>query len=83
MIECTEGKLLPAWVNFEIAQLYVHWMNSREYKSRILKDEEFDSLMSTLKSTKGNTNFKHYNEMPVGFLNDDSLDGIYELIGNR
>ena len=58
-------------------------MNSRGYKSRILKEEEFDSLMSTLKSTKGNTNFKHYNAMPVGFLNDDSLDGIYELIGNR
>jgi len=82
-IDYNKGRSLPAWVNLDIAQLYVEWINSKGNKCRLMKEEEFDSLVSTLKSTtKGNTNFKNFHATPVGLYDDQSEDGVYELMGN-
>jgi formylglycine-generating enzyme required for sulfatase activity len=62
---------------------FVEWKNSKGVKCRIMTENEFDSLSSTLDNPKkGNSNFKHSHPVHIGFLNDYSQDGVFELFGN-
>jgi formylglycine-generating enzyme required for sulfatase activity len=82
-LDYNDCKNFPAWINLETAQSYIRWMNNRGIKCRLMTEDEFDSLASTLHKTNlGNVNFKNYHAVPIGYYNDYSDDGVGELFGN-
>jgi iron(II)-dependent oxidoreductase len=82
-IDLPRGKYLPAWVNLEIAQLFVKWKNGKGVKCRLMTENEFDSLATDVISIKkGNVNFRHSHAVQVGYYNDYSKEGVGELFSN-
>jgi formylglycine-generating enzyme required for sulfatase activity len=82
-VDFEKAKDLPAWVSLEIANSYSEWKSKSDIRTRIMTENEYDSMASALKETQnGNINFKNYHAMPVGYYEDKSEDGVYELMGN-
>lgn len=82
-IDYEKGIDLPAWVSLDVANAFVNWKKEKGTNCRIMTENEFDSLASSLTNIKGgNVNYKNFHAMPIGFYNDFSNDGIGELFGN-
>jgi L-histidine Nalpha-methyltransferase / hercynylcysteine S-oxide synthase len=82
-VDFEKAKDLPAWVSLNVAKSFTEWKSKSGTRCRIITENEYDSLLSQLKDfKKGNLNFKNFHAMPVGFFNDVSDDGVYELMGN-